>query len=338
MTRPLPEPLTDLLAIQRGVITAAQASAAGISATVIKARVRQGRWQRIYPGVYAAFSGELGREARLWAGLLSAGPGAMLSHQSAAELDGLADSRADAIHVTIAKSRRVTPRPGIVLHRSNRAAEAVHPARLPPRTRIEETVLDLVAASTTLDDAAGWLTKALGRRLTTRDGLRRALAGRTRIRWRKQLDELLSPDMAGVLSPLEYRYVRHVERPHGLPRGSRQVVARVDGRRQYRDVLYRACRLVVELDGELAHPAESRRSDSRRDNAAMAEHGLTTLRYTWLDITARPCQTAAQIAAVLARRGYAGARPCRAGCPVGQARSECTESAGSAALRNRRAG
>jgi hypothetical protein len=358
MTRPIPEPLAELLQLQRGIVTRSQARAAGISTTVIKARVIQGRWQPIYPGVYASFSGELGREAALWAAVLAAGPGAMLSHQSAAELDGLLDGQGAGVHVTIPGDRRVSQRPGIVIHRSDRAARAVHPTRLPPRTRIEETVLDLVADSNTLDDAVGWLTKALGRRLTTPDKLRRAASERTRVRWRKQIDELLSPTMAGVLSPLAHRYVRDVERPHGLPRGSRQAAARTDGRRQYRAVLYRACRVVVELDGELAHAAESRRRDSRRDNAAAAEHGLTTLRYSWLDITTRPCQTAAQIAAVLARRGYTGARPCRAGCPVGRDRrqpartgreelaqrtqeagdSERTESANLAAARDRQAG
>jgi hypothetical protein len=320
MTRPIPEPLAELLQLQRGIVTRAQAQTAGLTTTVIKARVLQGRWQSIYPGVYASFSGEVGRDAALWAAVLAAGPGAMLSHQSAAELDGLMDGQSPVIHVTIPGARRVCQRPGIVIHRNERAAVAAHPARLPPRTRIEETVLDLAAASNTLDEAVGWLTKALGRRLTTQDKLRQAVSERTRIRWHTEIDELLSPAMAGVLSPLERRYVRDVERPHGLPCGSRQVVARTDGRRQYRDVLYKACRVIVELDGELAHPAESRRSDSRRDNAAVAEQGLTTLRYSWLDITARPCQTAAQIAAVLARRGYTGARPCRAGCPVGRER------------------
>jgi hypothetical protein len=322
MTRPIPEPLAELLQLQGGIVTRSQARAVGISSTVIRARVMQGRWQRICPGVYASFSGELGRQAALWAAVLYAGPGAMLSHQTAAELDGLADNRSAVIHITIPSNRRIKRRPGMVIHISGRAARAAHPTRLPPRTRIEETVLDLVTASTTLDDAVGWLTKALGRRLTTPDQLRRAVSERARVRWRRQLDELLSPTMAGVQSPLEYRYVRDVERPHGLPCGSRQVAARTDGRRQYRDVLYKACRVIVELDGELAHPAESRRRDSRRDNAAAAELGLTTLRYSWLDITTRPCQTAAQIAAVLTRRGYTGARPCRAGCPVGRDRPQ----------------
>lgn len=338
VTRQLPEPLAELLQVQRGIVTRAQAQEAGASTTVIKARVAQGRWQRIYPGVYATFSGELSREALLWAALLSAGPGAMLSHQTAAELDGLTDDPSALIHVTIPRSRRVTRRPGLVIHVSDRAELAAHPARLPPRTRVEETVLDLVCVSTSLDEAVGWLTMALGRRLSTREKLRKTLGCRARIRWRRQLNELLAPDLAGVMSPLEYRYVRHVERPHGLPCGARQAGARTDGRREYRDVLYKAHRVVVELDGRLAHPAESRHRDSRRDNAAAAEHGLTTLRYSWLDITAQPCRTAAQIAAMLARRGHSGARPCRPGCPVGRRRSECAESTDSATARNRRAG
>jgi hypothetical protein len=37
---------------------------------------------------------------------------------------------------------------------------------------------------------------------------------------------LLSPDLAGLMSALERRYQRHVERPHGLPAGIRQARAR----------------------------------------------------------------------------------------------------------------
>src|ERR1700722_4526548 len=135
MTRPIPEPLAELLRLQRGIVTRSQALAVGLSPTVIKSRVIQGRWQPIYPGVYASFSGELGREAALWAAALAAGPGAMLSHQSAAELDGLLDGQGAVIHVTIPGDRRVCQRPGIVMHRSDRATRAVHPARVPPRPR-----------------------------------------------------------------------------------------------------------------------------------------------------------------------------------------------------------
>jgi len=253
--------------------------------------------------------------ATLWAAVLSAGPEAVLSHQSAAELEKLVDSPAAAIHVTIPHTRRVSRRSGVVIHRSAWAVQTTHPLRLPPRTRIEDTVLDLAGQAETLDQAIGWLTKALGRGLTTRSKLRAAMTARARIRWRRSFAELLSEDMHGVLSVLEFRYVRDVERPHALPRGKRQVRSRTGGRSLYRDVSYELYLLVIELDGQLAHPAESRWSDIRRDNAAAAG-GLTTLRYGWSEITRNPCQVAAEIAAVLSQRGFQ-CRPCSPVCPVG---------------------
>jgi hypothetical protein len=68
---------------------------------MIKFRVRSGRWRQIHPGVYATFSGDLTRRTRLWAAVLSAGPGAALSHETAAELHRLADKPAEPIHITV---------------------------------------------------------------------------------------------------------------------------------------------------------------------------------------------------------------------------------------------
>jgi hypothetical protein len=188
---------------------------------------------------------------------------------------------------------------------------------MPPRTRVEDTILDLVDGSRSLDEAVGWVTRGLGRRLTTPDRLRLALGRRHRIRWRAALTELLSPDLTGVLSVLEHRYVRDVQPPHNLPVAARQARFRQGGRSGYRDALYREYRLAVELDGQLAHPAEKKWRDARRDTVAAAG-GITTLRFGWLDVTARPCDVAAQVAAVLSRSGYAGARPCSPDCPVGR--------------------
>ncbi len=52
--------------------------------------------------------------------------------------------------------RRVVAAEGISLHRSARAAEAVQRDTYPPRTRVEETVLDLAQAATSFDDLCGW--------------------------------------------------------------------------------------------------------------------------------------------------------------------------------------
>jgi hypothetical protein len=311
-TQPL---LGEFVTDQAGVVTRSQALAAGVSDKIVYTLSKRGRWQRLYPGVYAAFSGKVGREAALWAAVLYAGQSSALSHQTAAELWGLTDKPSELIHVTVPSSRRVRAAAGIVVHYSARSA--VHPARTPPRTRVAETVIDLWETASTLDAAIGWVTRAIGRRRTTADQLSAAAAARSRVRWRAMLAELL--DLDGVHSVLEYRYVRDVERRHGLPTATRQLHVRVDGRSQYRDEVYEEYQTVVELDGRIAHPGDTRWDDIRRDNAA-ASTGQITVRYGWYPIHITPCQTAAQLEEVLMLRGFPGGRPCAPDCPVGRRR------------------
>ena len=316
MRSELPGPLRELAERQRGLVTRGQALSAGLPKDLIYSWVERGRWQRVHTGVYAVFTGTPDREARLWAALLRAGPGAALSCETAAELDGLADKPAQLIHVTVPANRRVTKTPGIIVHSRLMADEAVHPVRLPPRTRIEETVLDLCDSSSSLDQAIGWLTTALGRRLTTQHLLLTAAYGRSRLRYRNDIQSILMPDMSGIHSVLEYLYVRDVEKAHRLPRGKRQAPTADHRHRGYRDVLYDEYGITVELDGKLAHPDEKRWSDIRRDNEAAAD-GLITLRYGYRDVRIAPCQVAAQLGQVLMVRGWTG-RPhrCSPGCPA----------------------
>jgi hypothetical protein len=315
MRNELPEELHELAWAQDGVVTTSQALGCGLTRAMIRSRLEQQRWQRLQTGVYAVFSGPPGRPAIMWGALLRAGPGAMLSHHSAAELAGLADRPSALIYVTVPGDRYVERIPGIVLRRSGRAGQTAHPVAMPPRTRVEETVLDLAGAAATLDDACGWITRALGRRLTTQVRLQNAMAMRARLRWRRELAEALTADWDGVHSGLEHRYLRNVERRHALPRGIRQARARQGGSAIYRDVLYDQYAVAVELDGRAAHPGDRRWSDIRRDNAAAAD-GIVTLRYGWLDVSQHSCLVAAQVAQVLQLRGFSTARGCSATCPV----------------------
>jgi hypothetical protein len=319
MRAELPEPLRELTAFQYGLLSRRQALEGGLTRSIISSELQRGRWQRLHTGVYAVFTGPPGRPAVLWAAVLRAGRGAMLSYHTAAELTGLADRQSSALHVTLPAERRITRMPGIAVHVCDRAAEARHPSATPPRTTVEETVLDLVNVARTSDDVYGWVTRAIGRRLTTPAKLGDAMARRSRLRWRQDLEQALAADQGGVHSSLEHRYLRDVERPHALPPGVRQAQARRGGRTEYRDVLYEAYAVVVELDGQVAHPADMRWSDIYGDNAAAAA-GLTTLRYGWPDVTRHPCLVAAQIAEILQRRGYSGYRACGPGCPVGAVR------------------
>jgi hypothetical protein len=316
MPTDLPPDLRELAWLQRGALTTRQAIEGGLTMDLLRSRVHQGIWQRPHCGVYVVFSGRPDRQAAQWAAVLRAGRGAMLSYHSAAELAGLGERQDGLIHVTLPGDRRISKIQGVALHWSDRAAQACHPALTPPQTRVEETVLDLAGAASTVDDAYGWAARAVGRRLTTEARLRDAMELRARLRWRRELTEALAADTAGVHSVLEHRYLRDVERPHRLPRAQRQARARDDGgRTQYRDVLYEAYLVAVELDGRAAHPGDRRWPDIYRDNAAAAG-GILMLRYGWLDITQHPCRVAVQVAEVLRLRGYTGGRACSADCPV----------------------
>ena len=284
---------------------------------MIKFRVSTGRWQQVYPGVYTTFNGGLNRGTRLWAAMLSAGPSAVLSHETAAELHQLADERARLIHVTIPVARRVTAREGVCLHRSTRMAEAVQTEGYPPWTTVEETVLDLTQTAKSFDDVCGWVTRAIARELTDETRLQAAMTKRERLRWRSDLHEVLEAAVTGDHSVLEFRYHRDVERAHGLPEPDRQVpFTAKDGRRGRRDRVYQGYGVVVELDGRLAHPEENRWKDKARDNAAAAAR-QQSLRYDWAAVTQRPCATAAEVIEVLRNHGWQGRpRPCSPGCPV----------------------
>ena len=317
MDRELPSTLRYLAQRQGGIVSRSQALRMGLSPDMVKFRISSGRWLQMYQGVYATFTGVPSRGARLWAAVLLAGPGATLSYETAAELYRLADHATETIHVTIPGQRRVRAPEGVILHRSARAVEAMQGHTYPPRTKVEETVLDLAQAANSFDDVCGWVTRAIARELTDEARLHAAMSTRMRLRWRADLHQLIVAAASGDHSVLEFRYHRDVEQAHGLPESARQVpFVTPTGRRGRRDRLYEEYGVVVELDGRLAHPAENQWKDKARDNAAAAA-GEQSLRYGWTQVKSQACTTAAEVARVLRRHGWDGRpRPCSPACPV----------------------
>ena len=310
-----------MLASQGHVITRTQAIQHGLTAEAVRNRARYGDWQRLMNGVYADFTGTPRREVLVWAALLRAGHGSVLSHWTAAERHGLLDRPSAAIHVTVHAAyhpARRGPIPGVVVHRSRLLAQAVHPAMSPPCMRVEHTVLDLIEASAAFEEAYDWICRAIGRRRTTAARLREAMAMRPRMRWRQDL-ELALGDATLVLSVLERRYVRGVERPHGLPEALRQARIWQGTGSRYLDNLYQEYRVCVEVDGAAAHPADEQWRDKDRDRWNAAHEGIDTIRIGMLGLRTpvAQCATAAEVAAWLSGRGPQTGHACgREGCPV----------------------
>jgi hypothetical protein len=309
----------ELAADQAGIIARRQLLACGFTPAQARQQVETGRWQAVHPGVYATFTGPVPDQAGVWAAVLYAGPEACASHETALWLAGALDRPPPAIHISIPNSRRVRAPAGVIIHVSRRFEQRRHPAAQPPRTRLEDAVLDVADDHTDVERMLGLVLQVTQRRLTTTGRLRKALARRSRHRWRSLLAELLAEADDGVASALEHRYFRDVERAHGLPRGQRNRAERRPDRATgnwHRDVRYTSWTTVVELDGRTAHPAEHAFRDLQRDNAATVQ-GEAVLRYGWHDVVARPCVVAEQVITVLRADGWPGSpRPCAPGCAV----------------------
>jgi len=300
---------------QFGVLTRAQCLGLDMTADSIRWMLHSRRWQRVHLGVYVTHGGPVGWRALVSAALLYCGAGAAASHRTAGRLHGLLDQDPDHIEVLIPASRRVVRPTRVDVATCSDLARRTAPSGWPSRTTVEDTVLDL-AEHGDADTAIAWLSTACQRRRTTTARLAEVLDRRTRHRWRELLVDALSDVADGVESVLEFRYVRRVERPHGLPEARRQSVVVTGGLRRRTDNGYEPFGVVVELDGRLGHEGDGVFRDRTRDNITTVS-GKVSLRFGWADVDAQACEVAQDVAVLLWSRGWRGRLTrCGVGCRV----------------------
>jgi len=212
-----------IAARQFGIITRAQAIESGLTDRAVGRRLASGRWIPIHTSVYF-----VGRSANTWernamAALLASGPGAALSHLTAAALHGYRKERPLRIDVTT--SRRLRTR-GVLIHRSPLGPRDI--GRIGPMT--------VTSPARTLVDLAGILDEqrleecveeVLHRGDTTSEELEQQLVGmgsrgRRGAGILRRLLEVRNPGWAPTESQLETLLVR-VLRGAGLPLPDRQV-------------------------------------------------------------------------------------------------------------------
>jgi hypothetical protein len=291
-----------------------------MSSHAIGWKLQAGEWRQVHRGVYATFTGMLSREARLWAAVLYAGDGALLSHESAGELQGLVDKPAGVIHVTVPARRRVTPVPGLVIYTSDlpERREEYPPGEI-PMTLVADTVIDLVEACTGVDDVYGWVARAFGRHQVAVNmvDLLVAVQVRKKLRWRAEITEAIVAAAGGAHSALELLWEKNVEQSHGLPIPTRQVpFKKENGKVGYRDREYVPWGVIIELDGKKSHPDEQRGHDRARDRQASVGR-KETMHYGWREAKYEACRSATEVIWVLWRRGWrVRPKPCSASCPV----------------------
>ncbi len=310
--RDLAEPIRTRVVGQEGVATAAQLLDGGMTVGRVRQRVDDGRVQRLFRGVVVLHSGPVTWRQRAQAGLLAAGPGAALSHGTAAHLHGFVRAAPTEVAVSVPLPRSVRPQRGLVVHRRRTMPFAGGRPRI---VEAHATVVDLVHVMRTPDEVVGVLCDAVRAGLLA-DRIVRESEHRGRLRHRDLVRDVLGSG-DGIESPLEHRYLRAVERAHGLPPSRGQVRERVGGRWIRADRVHPGLGVRVELDGQLAHPFGRTDDDVWRDNAVLVERSDVTLRYRWRHVAVEPCSTARQVAAALQARGWHGTlRPCGSVCPV----------------------
>lgn len=225
-----------IAARQHGVVSLEQLTWAGLSASTVSRRVREGWLHRVHRGVYAVGHRRLSEEGWWMAAVLALSGSAVLSHESAAKLWGISPSSPPLIHVTVPERSGRARRPGIRLHHSTTLAPSE----------------------------------------TTR---RRNIPVTTQARTRRDLGY----GGAATRSGLERLFLR-ICRRHRIP--SPEVNGRVG---RYRpDFLWRAERLIVEVDGYAYHSdREAFRSDRARDRS-LAGRGFTVLRFSDDELAEQP--------------------------------------------------
>lgn len=304
---------------QSGLVTRTQALEAGLTDHTISWRLASGRWVTVHPGVYLTEPGRGDWEMQAVAALLHLGPGAALHRRSAAFAWGLVRSPGPSIQAIVPATRRGGTRAGVVVTRSRHTSERTDPTAWPHRIRLEHTIFDL-ASDSTPERAVALMASACQKGLTNEQRLRETLTCRPRQPHGALLREPLEIVGDGAESVAEVRYVRDVERAHGLPPGHRQAPMPGHGRR---DNDYPQLTTVVEVDGRIGHEGWVGRSrDGRRDRAAAVE-GKLTVRAFWVDVALAPCELAADLGTIFVQRGWEGvATSCRRrDCRVGSAQA-----------------
>jgi very-short-patch-repair endonuclease len=265
-----------IAATQHGHVTRSQLLSAGFDGNAIDYRVKRGRLVIRHRGVYAVGHVPPSPYARAMAAVLACGPGAVLSHRSAAALFGLI-RWPRTLEVTAPTDHRV---PGIHTHRSCRLSDVTThygiPTTTPARTLHDlAKILDPASLTRAVNDArlrsllsADDLDPAVARRLTS---------GRTE---------------APTRSVFEDAFLAFLDR-HRLPRP--EVNQRIAGYEV--DMLWRSRRLVAELDGRAYH--DDFEHDRERDADLLAA-GLRVVRVTWRRLTRAEHREAARFRVLLA--------------------------------------
>jgi very-short-patch-repair endonuclease len=277
---------------QHGVVATRQLAALGLPQRAASHRAAAGRLHRVHRGVYAVGHPVLTVNGRRMAAVLAAGPGAVLSHASAAALWEIRPTSATRIDVTVRTAGGRKTRPGLRIHRT----PTVHDDEITEHQAIRVTT----PARTLLDLASSLPRRALERALDEAQiselydlrELEAVVLAHAGERGARRLQRALAEDGEPTLTDSELEELMlALCHEHQLEQPTPQ--AWVAGLRV--DFLFAASRLVVETDGYRYHRTRRAFERDRERDAILARAGYRTLRFTHRQLTRAPADVAATI-------------------------------------------
>jgi very-short-patch-repair endonuclease len=278
------------MAGRHGVVARRDLLAAGIHGRAIQQRIEAGLLRRVHHGVYAI--GELSPRGRALAAVLACGPGAALSHHSAAALLGIRPEWHGPIHVTARTKHRLR---GVVVHRAALATEDRATKDAITLTTTNRTLLDLAAL---LPDRP--LQKAINEaellKLTTRAELALYASRHNGHRGAKRLAEAAGEPAAPTRSHLEDAFLALVE-SFDLPR---PLINHPIGASKV-DFVWPRQRLTVEVDGYETHSTRYQFEEDRRRDVELKLNGWDVLRFSYRQVTREPERVARAVRTLLQR-------------------------------------
>ncbi len=272
---------------------------AGWSRRQLDAGLRSDAISRLLPGVYCGTRNAQDRVVKgealnLWA------PRALVT--GALAIDLYAGTTFAASHVDLITNNGDTLHPPdwVRVHQIGRTRSSGMP-RSVSCTVPERAVLDAWRFAPP-GSGANLVYEALWRRTCTSTQLTREIARAPRVQGRRSLLRLLADFNDGAISPLEVRARREVFTGRRFREFEWQVKLRVGHRVALADMLHRAARLVVELDGERYHSTSDALENDRERDVDLAAAGFLTVRFGWSDVTRRPQWCRERLLAILATR------------------------------------
>ncbi len=294
-------PLARLARAQHGVLSLAQARAAGLSADTVGRRLATGAWRRAGIRVFQVAEHEETAASRTMAAMLSIGDGAVLVGRSGAWWWDLHDRPPSQVEVAVGRGRQVRPRDGVdLLRRDIDSADRTRHRRLAVTTRAC-SVLD-AAVRLGLEDGAQLVDRSLLRRRVRLDDLRAAHHRGIGRRGAKLAGTLLVLAGGGARSEAERRAHRLL-RDAGI-RGwsaNNEIVLPGYGR-ALGDLVFEEQKVVVEVDGWAYHrDLRAFLVDGPRQSALAAE-GWVVLRTHWHELVGEPDAFVTRLRRTLAAR------------------------------------